>query len=65
MVKSFISAWKKAFDFKGKSSRKDFWLYQLATFFISLLISFFENLVTNIQFSLIQDADVMNSQILV
>tara|TARA_B100000886_G_C20320640_1_gene447934 strand:- start:252 stop:656 length:405 start_codon:yes stop_codon:yes gene_type:complete len=58
MIKSFISAWKKAFDFKGKTSRKDFWLYQLATFIISLILSVFENLATNIQFALIQNEDV-------
>tara|TARA_A100000164_G_scaffold14906_1_gene12425 strand:- start:71 stop:727 length:657 start_codon:yes stop_codon:yes gene_type:complete len=58
MIKSFISAWKKAFDVKGKTSRKDFWLYQLATFIISLILSVFENLATNIQFALIQNEDV-------
>ena len=58
MIKSFISAWKKAFDVKDKTSRKDFWLYQLATFIISLILSVFENLATNIQFALIQNEDV-------
>ena len=26
MINSYISFWKKSFDFKGVSSRKDFWM---------------------------------------
>ena len=27
MIKSYLSAWKKSFDFKGKSTRKEYWQY--------------------------------------
>ena len=58
MIKPFIFAWRKAFDFKGKTSRRDFWLYQLATFLLSLLINILENLVTNVQYVLLSDEGV-------
>ena len=40
MFLSFSLAWQKAFDFKGKTTRRDFWLYQLVDFVlvISLVI---------------------------
>lgn len=65
MIKQFIFAWKKAFDFKGKTSRRDFWLYQLTTFLLTLLISFLENLATNIQYALLPDEDVYEYSIFV
>ena len=36
MIKSYTNAWKKAFDFKGRTSRKDYWFFQL---FSGILIS--------------------------
>ena len=27
MLKSYLSAWKKSFDFKGKSTRKEYWQF--------------------------------------
>lgn len=50
MIKSFITAWKKAFDFKGKTSRKDFWFYQLVSFLLFLALNVTQNLVTNLQY---------------
>lgn len=58
MIKQFIFAWRKAFDFKGKTSRRDFWLYQLATFLLTLLINILENLATNVQYVLLSDEGV-------
>ena len=46
MIKSYTNAWKKAFDFKGRSSRKDYWFFQLFTgilISVMLLIYFFIN----------------------
>ena len=65
MIKPFIFAWRKAFDFKGKTSRRDFWLYQLATFLLSLLINILENLATNIQYALLPAEDVYEYSIFV
>ena len=65
MIKSFILAWKKAFDFKGVTSRKDFWLYELASFILLLLLSIFENIITNVQYALLPDEDVYEYSIFV
>ena len=65
MIKAFIIAWKKAFDFKGVTSRKDFWLYELASFILLLLLNIFENIITNIQYILLPDEDVYEYSIFV
>ncbi len=51
MIKSFISAWKRAFDFKGKTSRKDFWFYQLVSTVLFVVLNVTQNLVTNLQYA--------------
>ena len=55
MIKSFITAWKKAFDFKGKTSRKDFWFYQLVSFLLFLALNVTQNIVTNLQYAALGD----------
>ena len=37
MFKSYFTAWKKAFKFQGRSTRKDYWFFLLINFFIALL----------------------------
>ena len=37
MFKSYLTAWKKAFKFQGRSTRKDYWFFQLISFLITLL----------------------------
>ena len=37
MLKSYLSAWKKPFDFKGKSTRKEYWQFLILN---SIIISF-------------------------
>ena len=50
MINSFITAWKKAFDIKGKTSRKDFWFYQLVSTVLFVVLNVTQNLVTNFQY---------------
>ena len=50
MIKYFITPWKKAFDYKGITTRKEFWLYQLTSVFVFLFISITQNLITNFQY---------------
>ena len=37
MFKSYLTAWKKAFKFQRRSTRKDYWFFQLISFLITLL----------------------------
>ena len=38
MIKSYLSAWRKSFDFKGKSTRKEYWQYLILN---SIIFVFF------------------------
>ena len=37
MFKSYFTAWKKAFKFQGRSTRKEYWFFVLMNFFVALL----------------------------
>ena len=41
MIDAYKHFWTKAFDFKGKTSRKDYWFAILANFLVLLIYSFF------------------------
>ena len=41
MFKSYFTAWKKAFKFQGRSTRKDYWFFLLINFSIFLLFLIF------------------------
>ena len=54
MFKSYFTAWKKAFKFQGRSTRKDYWFFMLINFFIVLLlliVSIIQNLFRTYYFS--------------
>ena len=51
MIQSFLLAWKNVFVFKGKTSRKDFWFFQLASFILFLILNISENLLVNLQYA--------------
>ena len=54
MFKSYFTAWKKAFKFQGRSTRKDYWFFVLINFFIVLLlliVSIIQNLFRTYYFS--------------
>ena len=50
MIQSFFLAWKNAFVFKGKTSRKDFWFFQLASLILYLIVTIAQRLLFNLQY---------------
>ena len=50
MIQSFVLAWKNAFAFKGKTSRKDFWFYELASLILFITLNVIQNLLVNLQY---------------
>ena len=57
MIQSFLLAWKNAFVFKGKTSRKDFWFFQLASFILFLILNIAQNLLVNLQYAFLTSDD--------
>ena len=47
MFKSYFTAWKKAFKFQGRSTRKDYWFFVLINFFIAFILLLF-NLIQSV-----------------
>ena len=48
MIQSFLLAWKNAFVFKGKTSRKDFWFHHLASFILFVTFNITQSLFINL-----------------
>ena len=58
MFKSYLTAWKRAFRFQGRSTRKDYWFFQLISFLITLLfllLNVIQNLLITYSFSFDND----------
>ena len=60
MIQSFLLAWKNAFVFKGKTSRKDFWFFQLASFILFLILNIAQNLLVNLQYAFLTSDSVVS-----
>ena len=60
MIQSFLLAWKNAFVFKGKTSRKDFWFYILANTILSITLSITQNLFANLQYAYLPSDSLVN-----
>ena len=60
MIQSLLLAWKNAFIFKGKTSRKDFWFYQLASIILSITLNITQNLLTNLQYASLPSDSLVN-----
>tara|TARA_B100000212_G_scaffold142271_1_gene107100 strand:+ start:92 stop:505 length:414 start_codon:yes stop_codon:yes gene_type:complete len=60
MVQSFLLAWKNAFVFKGKTSRKDFWFFQLASFILYLILNVAQNLFNNLAYTFLPIDSLVN-----
>tara|TARA_B100001287_G_scaffold240856_1_gene215477 strand:+ start:198 stop:611 length:414 start_codon:yes stop_codon:yes gene_type:complete len=60
MIQSFLLAWKNAFVFKGKTSRKDFWFYQLASIILSITLNITQNLLANLQYASLPRDSLVN-----
>lgn len=46
LISAFTSAWKRSFDYKGRSDRPDFWLFVLANLIISVVLLLLSNAST-------------------
>ena len=58
MFKSYLTAWKKAFKFQGRSTRKDYLFFQLISFLITLLfllLNVIQNVLITYSFSFDND----------
>ena len=60
MIQSFLLAWKNAFVFKGKTSRKDFWFFQLASFILYLILNVAQNLFNNLAYTFLPIDSLVN-----
>ena len=69
-MKSYFAAWRKSFDFKGRSTRKEYWIFFLVDFivfpiiFISLNI--LQNLLTTLSYgslSYAYESNALNSSV--
>ena len=64
-MKSYFVAWRKSFDFKGRSNRKEYWIFFLVDFilfpiiFISLNI--LQNLLTTLSYASFYESNALNS----
>lgn len=53
MFSAYINAWKKAFDFKGRTTRKDYWYFQLLTgILIAIILSIYFFIITAFIYSI-------------
>ena len=48
MITSYLIAWRKSFDFKGRSNRKDYWIFFLIDSIVFPIIFIFLNVVQNL-----------------
>ncbi len=55
MLRSYISAWKRPFDFKGISNRKEYWYFNIFSIILFILINVFTSLINNLSFVIIND----------
>ena len=60
MFNSYIAAWKRPFDFKGKSNRKEYWSFNLLSFFPFVFFNLIESLIDTFRFSLVSNSSGLN-----
>ena len=51
---------EKCFFFSGRTSRKDFWFYQLASIILSITLNITQNLLTNLQYASLPSDSLVN-----
>ena len=58
MFKYYFTAWKKAFKFQGRSTRKEYWFFVLMNFFVALLfiiLNLIQSVLRTYSFSSVND----------
>ena len=53
MLNHYLSAWKRPFDFKGRSNRKEYWYFNLLTIFPFIFINILLSLLNTAIMSLL------------
>ena len=53
MIKSYIAAWKKPFDFKSRSGRKEYWSFYFLNVFPFIFLRIIQSILTSISYFLI------------
>ena len=60
-MKSYFIAWRKSFDFKGRSTRNEYWIFFLVDFILFPIIFVFLNILQNLHFSFLSTS--LNSDV--
>ena len=48
MLHNYFAVWKKSFDFTSRSSRKEYWYFNLLNFFLFILLRIIQGVLGNI-----------------
>ena len=48
LITAFIDAWKRPFDYKGVSTRKNYWFYFLSSILVSSLLEILKGIFVNL-----------------
>ena len=48
LITAFIDAWKRPFDYKGVTTRKNYWIYCLSSFLVGLLLEILKGIFGNL-----------------
>jgi uncharacterized membrane protein YhaH (DUF805 family) len=43
LIQNFVGAWKRSFDYSGRSKRPEYWWFYLANFLIGLVLALLSN----------------------
>ena len=57
MFQSYFAAWKKSFDFKSRSGRKEFWYFNLLNIFPFIFLRIIQSILSNLSVLLIGGFD--------
>ena len=63
MLNSYFVAWRKSFDFKGRSTRKDYWIFFLIDTILIPIIFVFLNVVQTLLVGLSFNLDSIGAEI--
>ena len=63
MLNSYFVAWRKSFDFKGRSTRKDYWIFFLIDFILYPITFVFLNVFQNLLFVSSSNLDSFGAEI--
>ena len=48
MIDAFVSGWQRSFDYKGRSSRPDFWWFLLANFIALVILAILSGMAKSV-----------------